>query len=183
MVDSRYLDSAVEAYEGNSGAQLDASEGIVLKLLTNIINNPSDEKKRSVRLENPKIHSAVIAPRGARDIMHSAGFVEQDGNLVLPAGAPLEAVQAARDAVHGAAARRATRQSAQVDSARQEYLQEVKRKKAEQDRRRAEAKAKIVGQRGEEKEMQASVSQHKGFKAGERKSATELGAGGDAKGG
>ena len=58
------LSTALETYQGNSIAQLDASEGILVKLLGNVLKDPSDEKKRSVRLSNEKIHSAVVAPRG-----------------------------------------------------------------------------------------------------------------------
>lgn len=163
-------------------AVLDVSEGILIKLLSNVLADPADEKKRSVRLENPKIKQAVVAPRGAMDLMVAAGFVQRDGLLVLE-GSDISKVQTALAELQEAAAQRAHKKATKDDLARQKYLDEVKQKNKEAEKRRAEAKAKISGQRKEEKTYVNSVSQHQGFGAGEKQSATNLGAGGDDKGG
>jgi len=121
--------------------------------------------------------------------MQAAGFLlsEDSAYLTLPAAASLAAVQHALTAlqnhVSSRQAAKARAMEAKESQARQAYLDEAKQKKAEADRRRAAAKAKISGQKREEKEVRTSVSQHKGFGSGDKQSATALGAGGDAKGG
>lgn len=176
------VDDILAAYRSNTGAIINASEPILMKLLSNVINDPTNEKKRSVRLENPKI-AAALAPRGAVDIMRAAGFVESDGVLSLPMTAPIASVQAVLSALQQNKASHASTKQVQHDKAHDIAVREAKKRKSEADKRRAEAKAKIKGQRAEEKTYVASVSQHKGFGAGDKQSATQLGAGGDAKGG
>ena len=87
-------------------AVFDVSCGVLIKLLGNVLQDPTNPKKRSVRLENAKIRQAftssvieachfsilpepphpqaVFAPRGAMQLMAAAGFVEDgEGNLTL----------------------------------------------------------------------------------------------------
>ena len=117
------------------------------------------------------------------DILKAAGFVEAEGNLVLDSTAAIGPVSQVLLAVQQHVASVHEKRSQGDSKAREQYLQEAKRKKTEADARKAAALSKIQSQRKEEKEMLDSKSQHRGFKAGERKGATELGAAGDDKGG
>eukprot|EP00949_MAST-11_sp_MAST-11-sp1_P005405 g5405.t1 len=59
-------------------AALQASR-TVLKLLRNAVQNPSEQKFRTVKLSNPKIQSKVIFVHGAAALLVCAGFRFSDG--------------------------------------------------------------------------------------------------------
>jgi len=173
--------------EANGDNIYNQTTDILQKLLGNLLANPEEAKFRTVKLSNAKIHAAIVAAQGALDILKAAGFAEADNTLTIAPEAPLAAVQEALTAVQLSISARAAAKSAKVvradDRARQAYLDEQARKKAENDKRKAQVKAKIQGQQKEEKEYTSSVSQHKGFGAGTKESASQLGAGGNTDGG
>ncbi|CAI5724305.1 unnamed protein product [Hyaloperonospora brassicae] len=74
----------------------------LIKMLSNVIKNPQEEKFRKIRISNALVQSKVVAVPGALDILAEAGFlpVELDGDayLTLPADAfEAERVQSAID--------------------------------------------------------------------------------------
>ncbi|KAG6579968.1 PUB domain protein [Phytophthora cinnamomi] len=74
----------------------------LIKILTNVIKSPQEEKFRKVRLTNAAIQSKLVAVPGAIDILAEAGFIrmELDGEvyLMLTADAfQAESVQSAID--------------------------------------------------------------------------------------
>jgi len=190
------LPHAIEQLKMNVDVVFESSSKVLVTLLGNVVKDPTNDKFRSVRLGNPAIQQKLCTPRGPLLVMQAAGFVEVDGFLVLDASAPIDAVNTALQAIKGAIAEKAPqlkrahavevqqeKLAAVIDPARAKYLAEAKAKREADAKRKAAAKAKIAGQRKEEKTMVDSHSQHRGFKAGERKSATQLGADGNADGG
>uniref|UniRef100_A0AAV1VC69 PUB domain-containing protein n=1 Tax=Peronospora matthiolae TaxID=2874970 RepID=A0AAV1VC69_9STRA len=74
----------------------------LIKMLSNVVKNPQEEKFRKVRLSNASIQSKLVAVPGAIDILAEVGFapVEIDGDtyLILPADAfQADRVQSAID--------------------------------------------------------------------------------------
>ncbi|POM66527.1 Hypothetical protein PHPALM_17602 [Phytophthora palmivora] len=68
----------------------------LIKMLTNIVKNPQEEKFRKIRLSNAAIQSKLVTVPGAVDILAEAGFltVEIDGEVYLMLAA--DAFQAER---------------------------------------------------------------------------------------
>ena len=54
---------------------LDASE-ILLKMANNILNNPTEEKYRSVRIANATIMNKLLPVEGAMECLFAMGFQE-----------------------------------------------------------------------------------------------------------
>jgi hypothetical protein len=50
----------------------------------NIANNPTEQKFRSINVENAAFQRLVGGKKGGPEVMKAIGFVEQDGKLVLP---------------------------------------------------------------------------------------------------
>ena len=115
--------------------------------------------------------------------MAAAGFTEADGNLSLSMSADLAQLQATLTAVQSYRDEALQRKVSKEEQVREEFVAQQKKKRLEDEARKAAIKSKICGQRKEEKEMQQSVSQHKGFGNGSKESASQLGAAGDDKGG
>jgi UBX domain-containing protein 6 len=46
----------------------------LLKILTNIVNNPGEAKFRTLRLSNPKVQEAVVANPGGVELLSAIGF-------------------------------------------------------------------------------------------------------------
>lgn len=74
----------------------------LIKMLTNVVKNPQEEKFRKVRLSNAAIQSKLVAVPGATDILLEAGFtaVELEGDDFLLLTADMfeaERVQSAID--------------------------------------------------------------------------------------
>lgn len=75
---------------------------VLIRLLSNIIQNPEDAKYRRIRLTNPKIKTAVVDVDGALELLLACGFqivteAEEEGaggaTLVLESGDPLDLLQ------------------------------------------------------------------------------------------
>ncbi|KAG7400640.1 hypothetical protein PHYBOEH_004907 [Phytophthora boehmeriae] len=76
----------------------------LIKVLSNVVKNPQDDKFRKIRLSNAAIQSKLVAVLGAVDILTEAGFskLELDGEeyLILAADVfQVERVQSAIDRV------------------------------------------------------------------------------------
>jgi len=53
----------------------EASAQILSRLLKNIVTNPSEEKYRKIRLNNPKIQSAIVDTHGGVELILACGFI------------------------------------------------------------------------------------------------------------
>ncbi|KAH7482483.1 hypothetical protein PRIC1_006874 [Phytophthora ramorum] len=62
-----------------------AAAETLIKMLTNVVKNPREEKFRKIRLSNAAIQSKLVAVPGAVDILAEAGFsrMELDGEVYL----------------------------------------------------------------------------------------------------
>ncbi|KAF1793686.1 PUB domain [Phytophthora cactorum] len=83
------------------GRAITAAETLI-KMLTNVVKNPQEEKFRKIRLSNAAIQSKLVSVPGAADLLAEAGFsrVELDGEVYLMLTAEafqLERVQSAID--------------------------------------------------------------------------------------
>eukprot|EP00281_Chroomonas_sp_CCMP1168_P012326 CAMPEP_0206280562 /NCGR_PEP_ID=MMETSP0047_2-20121206/38646_1 /ASSEMBLY_ACC=CAM_ASM_000192 /TAXON_ID=195065 /ORGANISM="Chroomonas mesostigmatica_cf, Strain CCMP1168" /LENGTH=396 /DNA_ID=CAMNT_0053710635 /DNA_START=45 /DNA_END=1235 /DNA_ORIENTATION=+ len=54
------------------------------KYVDNIVKNPTEEKFRSINLENAAFQRLVGSKPGGLPMMHAMGFVEADGKLTIP---------------------------------------------------------------------------------------------------
>lgn len=70
---------------------------IVLKLLTNIINDPSNSKYRSFKLENKSIKEKLLSISGMRDFLQGLGFVESSGTMNLNETVLINEIRKSRD--------------------------------------------------------------------------------------
>jgi len=179
------LNTAIEALRQNPGSKFDETSGILCKLLGNILANPEDDKYRKIRLSNAKINAAIVQVPGAIDILLAVGFVEDDGHLYISSTTALAAVQDALTQIQSVATQRAAKVAAQADNACSQRMAEAAKNKAENDRRKAAIKAKIAGNKKEEKEIVASVKKQSDFGSGTKNNAEQCGAAGndDSQGG
>lgn len=70
---------------------------IVLKLLGNIINDPSNSKYRSFKLENKTIKEKILSIAGMHDLLLGLGFVESSGSMNLDDRALINDIRHSRD--------------------------------------------------------------------------------------
>lgn len=73
----------------SSISEYNAALKILHTYAKNIVNNPTNEKYRKIRIENPKFNSAVWRFDAARMVMLLAGFEEEGEFLVLPSNIDL----------------------------------------------------------------------------------------------
>ena len=73
----------------SSISEYNAALKILHTYAKNIVNNPTNEKYRKIRIENPKFNSAVWRFDAARMVMFLAGFEEEGEFLVLPSNIDL----------------------------------------------------------------------------------------------
>merc|ERR1712070_101035 len=155
------LMEALKRLEENGDNIYNETSSILVKLLGNLSGSPNEAKYRSVRLNNPKISAAIVSVQGALDVLKAAGFMEEEEMLVFPPEASVTSVEEVLKQVQLSIASRAAGKQSKVDRAadraRQTYVEEQAKKKAENDRRKAQIKSKIEGARKEEKEYFVSV--------------------------
>lgn len=72
---------------------------ILLKLLTNIINDPSNSKYRSFKLENKTIKEKVLCISGMHDFLKGLGFVESSGTMTLNDTVLINDIRMSRDSI------------------------------------------------------------------------------------
>lgn len=70
---------------------------IVVKLLSNIIADPTNTKYRSFRLENKTIKDKVLSIVGMKDYLISIGFIEAAGSLILSDKVLIKDLRVTRD--------------------------------------------------------------------------------------
>lgn len=113
--------------------EYDAAAVMLGKVLGNIAKAPEEEKFRSLRMGNPKI-SALLATRGVRALLTGVGFIEQNGLMVLPAGAPIDALHEAQRLMQAQQAERESAANAANAAAQAERM--ARAEKENEDRKR-----------------------------------------------
>lgn len=63
---------------------------ILMKLVENVLKNPTEPKYRKIRLENATISKFVLPSVGGMECLFDMGFIEGDDSLVLPGNVSLE---------------------------------------------------------------------------------------------
>ena len=58
--------------------------GILVRLLGNVVRQPTDIKYRQIKLTNKKIADELLVANGAFEILFTVGFEEDDDKLILP---------------------------------------------------------------------------------------------------
>lgn len=74
---------------------------VLLKLVDNVIKNPSNPKYRCIRLGNPTVASKILPAVGAMECLFEMGFQEGEDSLVLPESISLENLKHIRDEISG----------------------------------------------------------------------------------
>jgi hypothetical protein len=84
---------------------------VLIKVGTNILNEPHDDRKRKLRAGNSKVITSVLEPRGGIVTLQALGFIGRDtskqggsGFFVLPQDAPLSVVGDGVKSLHNALA-------------------------------------------------------------------------------
>ncbi|XP_073848899.1 N-glycanase Pngl [Musca autumnalis] len=72
---------------------------IILLLLDNIINNPNEEKYRTIRMENKTIKEKLLTLEGCVELLTAIGFQRNNEQYTLPRDAPLKLIREYRDAL------------------------------------------------------------------------------------
>jgi len=87
-------DAVRKVYETTSKNNADAALDTINTLLLNVVNDPSNQKFRRIRIENARFHQQVWSIPASQRILRFAGFKEdiEHGFLILPANADLEAL-------------------------------------------------------------------------------------------
>ena len=111
----------------------DSTHETLGKILANIVNSPAEAKYRKLRTTNEKI-KALLAARGATQLLVGSGFVEEGEFLVLPEAADVAPVQLALDGLK------------QNQAARSEEQAATKRQETESARARAMATRRVEEQ-------------------------------------
>lgn len=101
--------------------EFDSAQSILVKILSNVLANPSEEKFRKLRSSNNKI-AALLATRGVRALLRGAGFEEEGEFLVL---APATATHGVQDAL-SKLEQQAQQRVAAVEAAKAEALAQRK---------------------------------------------------------
>ena len=77
------LASAVATFAANSEDVIQASAGVLQKLLGNLVKDASNDKYRTVNTANEKIKGAVVDVPGAVEILLASGFTKAEDKLVV----------------------------------------------------------------------------------------------------
>ena len=91
--------SVVELLRENTEEVRKEACDILVKLLSNVITEPSNTKYRQVKLANKKIEEKLLPACGAFEILFSVGFEEAEDKLVLPLNANIKTIEKFRDAI------------------------------------------------------------------------------------
>eukprot|EP00917_Polyrhabdina_sp_WS-2016_P032139 GHVP01068551.1.p1 GENE.GHVP01068551.1~~GHVP01068551.1.p1 ORF type:complete len:514 (+),score=96.37 GHVP01068551.1:477-2018(+) len=70
----------------------DTTKRILNSIVSNVLNNPTEEKYRRLKTDNPKFSQYILCHAGAMNILFNAGFLRDDdtGTLQLPMSSSLE---------------------------------------------------------------------------------------------
>ncbi len=95
--------AALSALVGAGGERARGAASTLLKILSNILQDPSEPKYRSLKVENAAIKSKVLACPGGREMLLASGFeprhvgeLARPEMLVLPPEAEISDVASAR---------------------------------------------------------------------------------------
>ena len=91
--------SVVELLRENTEEVRKEACDILVKLLSNVVTEPSNTKYRQVKLANKKIEEKLLPACGAFEILFSVGFEEAEDKLVLPLNANIKTIEKFRDAI------------------------------------------------------------------------------------
>ncbi|XP_069675697.1 peptide-N(4)-(N-acetyl-beta-glucosaminyl)asparagine amidase isoform X2 [Periplaneta americana] len=91
--------SCVLALEENPKEVYLETTSLLLKLVDNIINNPTNPKYRSIRLDNPTVVNKLLSAVGAMECLFQMGFEEADDSLVLPPTVSIENLKLLRNEI------------------------------------------------------------------------------------
>lgn len=72
---------------------------VLLKLVDNVIKDPSNPKYRNIRLGNPIVANKLLPAVGAMECLFEMGFQEGEDSLVLPDGISMENLKRIRDEI------------------------------------------------------------------------------------
>ncbi|XP_067001285.2 peptide-N(4)-(N-acetyl-beta-glucosaminyl)asparagine amidase isoform X2 [Anabrus simplex] len=73
------------------------STSILLKLMDNVIRNPSNPRYRSIRIANPTVSKKLMSAIGAMECLFEIGFEEDEDRLTLPESIPLDYLMQVRE--------------------------------------------------------------------------------------
>jgi len=122
----------------------DTTHETLAKIMSNIVNSPAEPKYRRLRTSNERI-KALLAARGARQLLVGSGFVDEEPDfLVLPEGAEVSTLKVAVDQL-----------KAQQEARKAEEAQ-AKKEAMEQQRARAMAKRRAEEPAGKVAQAKAS---------------------------
>ena len=68
--------SVTKLVNANSVADFLKASDILIKFANNVINNPTDQKYRKIRLGNPVVESKLLPVSGALECLFEMGFEE-----------------------------------------------------------------------------------------------------------
>ncbi|PSN55935.1 Peptide-N(4)-(N-acetyl-beta-glucosaminyl)asparagine amidase [Blattella germanica] len=72
---------------------------VLLRLVDNVIKDPSNPKYRSIRLGNPTVANKLLPAVGAMECLFEMGFKEGEDSLVLPSNTSLENLRSIRNEI------------------------------------------------------------------------------------
>lgn len=91
--------SCILALEDNPEDVYLETTSVLLKLVDNVIKNPSNPKYRSIKLGNPTVSSKLLPVVGAMECLFEMGFQEGEDSLLLPESVSLENLKHMRDEI------------------------------------------------------------------------------------
>ena len=84
--------SIVELLKDNSETVKKDAKDILVRLLSNVLNDPNNTKYRQIKLANKTIEEKLLPANGAFEILFSVGFEEADDKLILPLGSDVRII-------------------------------------------------------------------------------------------
>ncbi|CAG2060542.1 unnamed protein product [Timema podura] len=91
--------SCIQSLEENSKDIYLETTTVLLKLIENVIQNPTNPKFRRIRLANPTVANKLLSAIGAMECLFEVGFQEGEDYLVLPNETPIESLTNFRNEV------------------------------------------------------------------------------------
>nr|CAD7199447.1 unnamed protein product [Timema douglasi] len=91
--------SCIQSLEENSKDIYLETTTVLLKLIENVIQNPTNPKFRRIRLANPTVANKLLSAIGAMECLFEVGFQEGEDYLVLPNETSIESLTNFRNEV------------------------------------------------------------------------------------
>jgi len=99
------IDATLQILLTNSDVDFNPCVATLSKLVSNILNNPSEDKFRKVPLSSQALQTKVWRVKGAREFLESVGWRKEGDHLVFPVDASLLDLEMARQLLGGSSAR------------------------------------------------------------------------------